>query len=119
LRIVKKGEQDIQGLTDVQVANRLGPKTRNNIIKTFGLDAKKDDVRKYVVRREIKRKDKTFYKSPRIQRLVTESRLRRKHQNRKIRFATQKKTRESLKAYEQTLSKFIKEKKAERAAKQE
>ena len=30
------------------------------------IEGLKDDVRKYVVAREIKRKDKTFYKSPNI-----------------------------------------------------
>ena len=79
LRIVKRGEQDIDGVTNVERPNRKGPKTRMNIVKTFGLDKKKDDVRRYVVRREIKRGDKTFYKSPKIQRLITETRLRRKH----------------------------------------
>jgi small subunit ribosomal protein S6e len=63
---VKRGDAEIDGVTNVERPNRLGPKRRNNIIKTFALDKKKDDVRKYVVAREIKRKDKTFYKSPNI-----------------------------------------------------
>jgi small subunit ribosomal protein S6e len=75
---MKKGEKEIAGVTDVERPNRLGSKRRNNIVKTFALDKKKDDVRKYVVKREIKRKDKTYYKSPKIQRLITETRLRRK-----------------------------------------
>merc|ERR1719181_2643957 len=66
LRVVKKGDKEIEGVTDVDRPNRLGPKRRNHIIKTFALDKKKDDVRKYVVRREIKRADKTFFKSPKI-----------------------------------------------------
>jgi small subunit ribosomal protein S6e len=65
LRIEKKGEKDIEGVTDADKPRRLGPKRANYIRKVFAL-RKKDDVRKYVVRREIKKKDKTFYKSPRI-----------------------------------------------------
>jgi len=44
---------------------------------------KKDDVRKYVVRREIKRGDKTVYKAPKVQRLITEKRIRRKIVNKR------------------------------------
>lgn len=77
LRIVKKGDQEIEGVTDGDKPRRLGPKRANYIRKVFNL-RKKDDVRKYVVRREIKKGDKTFYKSPKIQRLITEKRLRRK-----------------------------------------
>jgi len=77
LKIVKKGESEIEGVTDGDKPRRLGPKRANYIRKVFAL-RKKDDVRKYVVRREIKKGDKTFYKSPKIQRLITEKRLRRK-----------------------------------------
>ena len=77
LKIVRKGEAEIEGVTDGDKPRRLGPKRANYIRKVFAL-RKKDDVRKYVVRREIKKGDKTFYKSPKIQRLITEKRLRRK-----------------------------------------
>ena len=77
LRIVKKGEKEIEGVTDGDKPRRLGPKRANYIRKVFAL-RKKDDVRKYVVRRKIEKKDKVFYKAPKIQRLITESRLRRK-----------------------------------------
>merc|ERR1712060_696029 len=39
---------------------------------------KKGVVTKYVARREIKRGDKTHWKAPKVQRLITEKRLRRK-----------------------------------------
>jgi small subunit ribosomal protein S6e len=78
LRITKKGEKEIEGITDGDKPRRLGPKRANYIRKVFALRKKVDDVRKYVVRREIKKKDKTFFKSPKIQRLITEKRLRRK-----------------------------------------
>jgi len=79
LRVVVKGDKDIDGVTNVDFANRLGRKRRNKIMKDFALDKKVDDVRKYVVRREQRTKgDKTYYKSPRVQRMITEKRLRRK-----------------------------------------
>lgn len=65
LRIVKKGDAEIEGVTDGDRPRRLGPKRANYIRKVFAL-RKKDDVRKYVIHREIKRKDKTFFKAPRI-----------------------------------------------------
>merc|ERR1711976_401078 len=76
LVIVKKGAEDIPGLTDDSKPRRLGPKRASNIRKLFNLE-KKDDVRKFVVRRVVKEgKKKT--KAPKIQRLVTSSMLQRK-----------------------------------------
>ncbi|KAH6568990.1 hypothetical protein BASA60_008402 [Batrachochytrium salamandrivorans] len=54
LVVMKQGEQDIPGLTDLAVPKRLGPKRASNIRKMFNL-AKEDDVRKYVIRRDRKR----------------------------------------------------------------
>merc|ERR1719486_46345 len=76
LVVVKKGAEDIPGLTDDSKPKRLGPKRAANIRKLFNLE-KKDDVRKFVVRRVCKEgKKKT--KAPKIQRLVTPSMLQRK-----------------------------------------
>ena len=44
LSIVKPGDGDVPGLTDVINPKRLGPKRATKIRKFFGLD-KKDDVR--------------------------------------------------------------------------
>eukprot|EP00932_Pfiesteria_piscicida_P016324 SRR837773.3253.p2 GENE.SRR837773.3253~~SRR837773.3253.p2 ORF type:complete len:233 (-),score=138.41 SRR837773.3253:17-715(-) len=74
LVVAKKGEQDIPGLTDEERPRRLGPKRASHIRKLFGLD-KKDDVRKFVVRRKINDKKS---KAPKIQRLITPSMLQRK-----------------------------------------
>merc|ERR1712083_1048106 len=71
--VVKKGAEDVPGLTDENKPRRLGPKRASNIRKLFNLE-KKDDVRKYVVRREAGKKKK----APNIQRLVTPSMLHRK-----------------------------------------
>ncbi len=96
LVIVKQGEQDIPGLTDNVLPKRLGPKRATNIRKMFNL-SKEDDVRKYVIRREVTSKKegaKPYTKAyvlfichlfsihchirPKIQRLVTPLRLQRR-----------------------------------------
>jgi len=111
LKIVKKGEAEIEGVTDGDKPRRLGPKRANYIRKVFNL-RKKDDVRKYIVRREVKKGDKTFYKSPRIQRLITEKRLRRKKLEKRDRVTRFKSAKDQKAKYERVLSKYIKEKKA-------
>jgi len=81
--ITKKGDNPIEGLTDPASyrPRRLGPKRANKIRKTFRL-SEDDDVRKFVVRRPIKKtkgeKTVTVYKAPKIQRLITPDRLHRK-----------------------------------------
>merc|ERR1711904_258397 len=73
LVLVKKGAEDIPGLTDDNKPRRLGPKRASNIRKLFNLE-KKDDVKQFVVRREAGKKKK----APKIQRLVTGPMLQRK-----------------------------------------
>jgi small subunit ribosomal protein S6e len=69
--IVKSGEQAIEGVTDVTLPRRLGPKRANNLRKLFNL-SRDDDVRKFVVRRKVtKAGKKDRFKGPKIQRLVT------------------------------------------------
>merc|ERR1712203_1188761 len=75
LVITKKGAEEIPGLTDDNKPRRLGPKRASHIRKLFNLE-KKDDVRQFVVRREIEGKKKK--KAPKIQRLVTPTMLQRK-----------------------------------------
>jgi small subunit ribosomal protein S6e len=99
LTIVTKGATEITGLTDVKTPRRLGPKRANKIRKLFGLPKHSDkigskdktkvtvdrfDVCRYVVKRPSKTiGDKQFYKAPRIQRLVTSQRIRRKKEHKK------------------------------------
>mmetsp|Transcript_15127 Transcript_15127/g.14711 ORF Transcript_15127/g.14711 Transcript_15127/m.14711 type:complete len:181 (+) Transcript_15127:239-781(+) len=111
LKIMKKGEKEIEGLTDGDKPRRLGPKRANTIRKVFAL-RKVDDVRKYVVRREIKRGEKTFYKSPKIQRLVTEKRLRRKKVAKTSKKAAYQAKKDAKAKYDKVLAQYIKEKKA-------
>merc|ERR1719230_69110 len=75
LVVVKKGAEDVPGLTDDNKPRRLGPKRASNIRKLFNLE-KKDDVKQFVVRRQLEGKKKN--KAPKIQRLVTSSMLQRK-----------------------------------------
>jgi len=79
LVVVKKGEQDIPGLTDVQIPRRLGPKRASRIRKLFNL-SKEDDVRQYVIKRPLPEKEgkKQRFKAPKIQRLITPNTLQRK-----------------------------------------
>lgn len=114
LVVVKQGETDIEGLTDVQVPKRLGPKRANNIRKFFGL-TKEDDVRQFVVRREIVKGDKTYTKAPKIQRLVTPQRLQRKRQVKAAKIKNSQVQREAAAEYAQLLAKRLAERKAEKA----
>ena len=109
LVIVKKGAQDIAGLTDEVKPRRLGPKRANKIRKLFNL-TKSDDVRKFVIRREAGKTKK----APKIQRLVTPLRLQRKRsiRNTKVRKAVAMK--EARADYEKRLVQFHHDQKAKR-----
>jgi len=112
LVISKKGEADIPGLTDDQRPRRLGPKRASNIRKLFNLE-KKDDVRNFVVRRELNEKKK---KAPKIQRLVTPAMLQRKRYFRsqtRQKMVLGKKLKEE---YTKRLSEYRQEQKELRAA---
>jgi len=119
LVVVKQGEEEIPGLTDTVLPKRLGPKRANKIRKFFNLK-KEDDVRKFVIRREVtsKKKEgaKPYTKAPKIQRLVTPIRLqRRRHlrslNNRRIDIQKAQKAE-----YEATLAKRLAERKQKLAA---
>ncbi len=78
LVVKKKGDQEIEGLTDASNPRRLGPKRANKIRALFNL-SKEDDVRKHVITRKFKTKaGKEVQKRPSIQRLVTPITLQRK-----------------------------------------
>merc|ERR1719456_1612961 len=113
LVMVKKGAEEIPGLTDDNKPRRLGPKRASNIRKLFNLE-KKDDVHQFVVRREIEGKKKK--KAPRIQRLVTPAMLQRKRY-----FRSQTRTKMVLakklkQDYSKRLSEYLREQKELRAA---
>merc|ERR1712099_41639 len=75
LVVAKKGAEEIPGLTDDNKPRRLGPKRASNIRKLFNLE-KKDDVRNFVVRREVGKYKRS--RAPKIQRLITPRLLQRK-----------------------------------------
>merc|ERR1719173_329565 len=77
LVVLKKGEKEIPGLTDTTIDNRLGPKRASKIRKLFSL-TKDDDPRDYAIVRKVERNGKVNYKRPKIQRLVTSRRRKRK-----------------------------------------
>jgi len=115
LIIVKKGEQDIPGLTDISKERRLGPKRASKIRKMFNL-SKKDDVRKYVVRRAIiKEGKKPISKAPKIQRLVTPIRLQRRRKIYSLKKQHWEKQQAEAKEYNTLLSKRLQQAREKRA----
>merc|ERR1712029_961739 len=109
LVVVKKGEKDLPGITDGTKPRRLGPKRASKIRKLFAL-SKEDDVRKYVIRREIPSKEgskakKPKTKAPKIQRLVTPVTLQRKRHLRSLKKQRLQKSREQAAAYAKLMAK--------------
>jgi len=118
LVVVKKGEADIPGLTDTMKPRRLGPKRASKIKKLFALE-KTDDVRQFVVKRQIvpKGDKKPYFKAPNIQRLVTPERLQHKRQRRAIKNQRWKTSRADAAVYNALVDQRFKEAKDRRTAK--
>ncbi|RDD46303.1 40S ribosomal protein S6 [Trichoplax sp. H2] len=112
--VIKKGDNEIPGLTDRTLPRRLGPKRCNKIRKLFNLN-KQDDVRRYVIRRELPDKEgkKRTAKAPKIQRLVTPVRLQRKRKSMALKRQRSQKNKEEAAEYQKLLAKRLKEKRAE------
>ncbi|EDO37221.1 predicted protein [Nematostella vectensis] len=115
LVIVKKGEQDIPGLTDNTIPRRLGPKRVGKIRKMFNL-SKEDDVRQYVIRRPLPEKEgkKAKSKAPKIQRLVTPVVLQRKRKRLALKRQRAQKCKQEAADYAKLLAKRAKEAKEKR-----
>lgn len=79
LVFVKKGDEEIHGVTDRVLPKTHGPKRASKIRKLFNLSAL-DDVRKYVIKKNVKICGSLVPKGVKIQRLVTPERIRRKQQ---------------------------------------
>ncbi|KAK9480869.1 ribosomal protein S6e-domain-containing protein [Lipomyces japonicus] len=114
LAIVKQGDADINGLTDVNQPKRLGPKRASKIRKFWGL-TKEDDVRKYVVRRTVEKNGKSFTKAPKIQRLVTPQALQRQRRRVALKVRQAEAQKEAAAEYAQLLAKRVTEDKAKKA----
>ncbi|KAG5181628.1 ribosomal protein S6e-domain-containing protein [Tribonema minus] len=113
LVIVKKGEGEVPGLTDVTVPRRLGPKRANKIRKLFNL-SKEDDVRKYVIARKFEKKGKTVTKRPKIQRLITPAKLQRTRRRASLKKQAQVKSKADAAEYGRLYAQRMKEAKEAR-----
>ncbi|OXL08988.1 small subunit ribosomal protein S6e [Cryptococcus neoformans Gb118] len=114
--IVKQGANELPGLTDVVLPKRLGPKRATKIRKFFNL-SKEDDVTKFVVRREVTKKNgKTTTKAPKIQRLVTPLRLQRKRHLRSLKKRRTEAQKETVAEYNAAVAKHAEERKVHNAA---
>lgn len=114
LVVVKKGDNEVEGLTDSIKPRRLGPKRATRIRKLFNL-SKEDDVRQYVVRRTVTtKKGKTYTKAPKIQRLVTPERIQRKKRYHKTLKERRLNTAAQAKEYQELLKKRFAEEKQRR-----
>lgn len=73
--------------------------------------SKEDDVRKYVIRREVTPKNgkKAYTKAPKIQRLVTPRTLQHKRHRQAIKRRRTEASREAESEYKQLLAKRVKE----------
>jgi small subunit ribosomal protein S6e len=120
LVVVKKGDDEIPGLTDNSIPRRLGPKRASKLRKLFAL-SKEDDVRKYVIRRELGNKAKEGKKpptkAPKIQRLVTPAALQRKRHRMAVKRTRQVKAKTEAADYQKLIAQKQKEQKLKRAEK--
>jgi small subunit ribosomal protein S6e len=110
LIVVKKGDNEIPGLTDRTIPRRLGPKRVGKIRKLFNL-SKEDDVRQYIIHRPLPLKEgkKQQYKAPKIQRLMTPLKLQRKRHRRSLRQRWGEKSRREASDYKKMLAQRMKE----------
>jgi len=117
LVIIRKGEQEIPGLTDTTVPRRLGPKRASKIRRLFNL-TKDDDVRQFVLRRPKTTKEgkKPKTVAPKIQRLITPVVLQRKRHRLALKRKRAVKRRDEAAIYHKLLAQRAKEKQAEKIA---
>merc|ERR1712010_233712 len=117
LVLVRQGEQPLPKL-DTVLPRHLGPKRASKIRKLFNL-SKEDDVRKYVIRRELPAKDgkKPRSKAPKIQRLVTPARLGRKKHERNLKRRWAEKSKTEAASYQKLLLQRQKEEREKRQEK--
>merc|ERR1711908_190162 len=114
LVVVRKGEQEIPGLTDEEKPIRLGPKRVSKIRKLFNL-GEGDDVRQFVVRRKITPKGgKEYNKAPKIQRLVTPVQLQRKRHRVALKRQRAEKNKTEKAAYQALVAQRLREAKERR-----
>ena len=116
MMIVKQGDAPLPGLTDEEKPRMRGPKRAAKVRKLFNL-GKDDDVRKYVIRREIPAKSddkKPSSKAPKIQRLVTPISLQRKRHRMSLKKNRQIKAKTEAAAYTKLCAQRSKESREKR-----
>ncbi|GAX78432.1 hypothetical protein CEUSTIGMA_g5873.t1 [Chlamydomonas eustigma] len=116
LKIVKKGEAELPGLTDEEKPRMRGPKRASKIRKLFNL-TKDDDVRKYVntYRRTFEKNGKKHSKAPKIQRLVTPLTLQRKRRRESAKKRSLEKSKTEAADYHKLLLQRLKEQRERRS----
>lgn len=125
LTLIKKGEKEIPGLTDDTKPRRLGPKRATGIRKLYGIEKAEGEktlqtscalIKKHAIRRTFKSKanaNANRHKAPKIQRLVTEARLRRKRIQKEDKIKRWKRTIGLTKEYKELHDKWASQKRAE------
>lgn len=117
LLVIKKGDADIKGVTDVELPKRRGPKRATNIRKLYDLE-KDDPLEPFVVKREITNaKGKKIVKSPKIQRQVTPLRLQRKRRIQALKKQAREKSQKEALEYSKLLQQRLNEAKERRRSK--
>jgi small subunit ribosomal protein S6e len=127
IKIVKAGEKPIPGLNDGEaIPRRLGPKTANNILKELGLldvyrkkkqNAEERKTLRYMITKFVNKREvttankKTYIKRPKVQRLITPLRLRRKKLIKKAKKEAVEATAQQKKIYEETFKRVKNSKK--------
>lgn len=113
LVILKKGDNEIPGLTDTEVPKRLGPKRASKIRALYNVD-KSVDLRPLVIARKFEKKGKTITKRPKVQRLVTPVTLQRKRRRNALKVAALEKSKKDAAEYSRLVAQRVKEQKEAR-----
>jgi len=120
LTIVRKGVKEIEGVTNEIKPKRLGPKRASKLRKLLNIPRSKEAhvlVRKVAIRRTWTAPNgKTRTKAPKIQRLVTERRLRRKRIYKKEKVERYERTKKAQEEYSKLLTEWRKKKEAKKSA---
>lgn len=125
LTLIKKGEKEIPGLTDETKNRRLGPKRATGIRKLYGIEKVEGEktiqtsvalIKKHAIRRTFKSKknaEASRHKAPKVQRLVTEARLRRKRIQKEDKIKRWKRTSALTEEYKKVYDVFAAKKRAD------
>ena len=129
ISVVKKGDQEIPGLTDTTKPRRLGPKRASGIRKLYGIEKAEGEkttqsscalIKKHAIRRTFKSTKNPDapqrHKAPKVQRLVTEVRLRRKRIAKETKIRKWKRSIALADEYKKVYDKWATQKRAERKA---